>query len=408
MRRIDHLSEAFSSLLAKPVRAVLTGFGVVIGSAALIATLSIGAGARQTVDSQLQALGTNVLMILPVHDQTLSDPHNRSRPLNISDAEALADALPEVSAAAPAIRGETRMIFENRNWKTRINGTTPAFFEIRDWSVNSGRIFSAHDEARAAPVVVIGTTVAQRLFDGTDPIGKQVRIGNTPLTVIGVLEPKGQSANGRDQDDIAFLPFQTAERRLGLRLREGQRGTVSYIMAKNASGDDPERVADRIDRFLRDRHRSPHGSASGFQVRNPAAVIAARQQTTRTVGALLATIAAITLFASGIGVMNIMLVAVSERVREIGLRLAVGAHSAQIAAMFLVEAVLICLGGAIVGIGAGAAGALLIGRWTGWPVVIDGQSVLIAIVFAVLIGVVFGYLPARRAARTIPAQALRA
>ena len=305
------------------------------------------------------------------------------------------------------MQGQARLVAGNRNWAARINGTTADYFVIRDWPVAAGRAFSRREENRAGKVVLLGATIAEQLFGAADPVGREVRVLHTPMRVIGVLARKGESGNGRDQDDVAFVPFATARLRLGAAGGGVTPGTVSYILAKAAA---PEQVTDAragIEALLRQRHRVAPDADAGFRVTDPAAALAAQRGSERTIGWLLAAIASISLVVGGIGIMNIMLVSVAERTREIGLRLALGARRGDISRLFLIEALVICLIGGGIGIAAGVAVSSLLARLAGWPALIAPETVLAAMAFAAGVGLVFGYYPARKAAGLLPAAALR-
>lgn len=379
--------------------------GIIIGVGSLIAMISVGAGAQARVAEQIGSLGANVLMILP-GDGASGGGHARPVHLTIGDVEAVAAAIPEVIAAAPALRGRARLVYGNRNWATRVNGTTAEYFFIRDWPLAAGRGFSRREEDGAGKVALIGATVAGRLFGGADPVGREVRVLNTPVRIIGVLAPKGQSGSGRDQDDIVFVPYATAQLRLGGAGRGVTPDTVSYILAKAASGDLVAGAKAGIEGLLRQRHRVAPGAA-GFRVTDPAAAMEAQRGSTRTIGWLLAAIASISLVVGGISIMNIMLVSVSERTREIGLRLALGARRRDISRLFLIEALLICLLGGVLGVGLGVAASWLVARLAGWPILIAPETFVAALTFAGAVGLIFGYYPARKAAGLLPATALR-
>jgi putative ABC transport system permease protein len=325
----------------------------------------------------------------------------------MADAQAVAAATPEVIAVAPSLRGQARLVYGNRNWATQVNGTTSDYFVIRDWPLTAGRGFSRREEDGAGKVALIGATVANHLFGDTDPIGREIRVLNTPMRVIGLLASKGQSGSGRDQDDVAFVPFGTAQIRLGGTERGLTPDTVSYILAKAISEDHVADAKAGIDRLLRQRHHVADQMAAGFQVIDPAETMAAQRGSTRTIAWLLAAIASISLVVGGISIMNIMLVSVAERTREIGLRLALGARQRDISRLFLIEALLVCILGGILGAALGVAASWTVARLAGWPILIAPETFLAALAFAAAVGLVFGYYPARKAARLLPASALR-
>ncbi|HSF96297.1 MAG TPA: ABC transporter permease [Thermohalobaculum sp.] len=401
------LRDAVRSIRSNVLRSLLAMLGIIIGTGSLIAMLAVGAGAQARIAAQIGTLGANVLMALPGAER---DAGSRVRPvaLTAADAEAIAAGVPEVTLAAPALQGQARLVAGNRNWSARINGTTADYFTIRDWPVASGRDFAQREEAGAGKVVLLGATVAERLFGAADPIGREIRVLNTPMRVIGVLERKGESGTGRDQDDIAFVPFSTARLRLGTAGGGVTPGAASYILAKAAT---PGLVADAragIEGLLRQRHRVTPDTEAGFRVTDPAAAISAQRGAEQTIGWLLAAIASISLVVGGIGIMNIMLVSVTERTREIGLRLALGARRRDIVRLFLAEALLVCLIGGGIGIAMGVVTSELLGRLAGWPVLVAPEAALAALAFAAGVGVVFGFIPARRAGTLPPSGALRA
>jgi putative ABC transport system permease protein len=406
----ENIRDAVESIRANSLRSLLTMLGIIVGVGSLIAMLSVGAGAQSRVAAQIGSLGANVLMILPGAERDAAgggSDHARPVKLTRADAEAIAAAIPEVNAVAPSLRGQARVVQGNRNWATQVNGTTSDYFFIRDWPLVAGRGFSRREEDGAGKVALIGATVAEQLFGDADPIGREVRVLNTPMRIIGMLAAKGQSGSGRDQDDIVFVPYTTAKLRLGASGRGVIADAVSYILAKAASGDHVAGARAGIEGLLRQRHDVPIGAAAGFRVTDPAAAMAAQRGSTRTIGWLLAAIASISLVVGGISIMNIMLVSVTERTREIGLRLALGARRRDISRLFLIEALLICLVGGVLGFAAGITASWLVTRLAGWPILMAPETFLAALAFAVLVGLIFGYYPARKAARLLPATALR-
>ena len=404
-----NLGEATQSIAANIQRSLLTMLGIIVGVAALITMASVGAGAQLRISEQIASIGANVLMMLPGAARGASNANGnlvRTVRLTVDDASALADGVPEIAAAAPSIQTQAQLVFGNRNRSSRINGTTAEYFNIRDWPLAAGRTFSRREESAAGKVVVIGHSLKEWLFEDDDPIGREIRIRSTPMTVIGVLAEKGQSGNGRDQDDIAFVPFKTAQLRLGATGGRATPDGVSYILAKAVDDDVIERAKIGAALLLRQRHRVAQGAIAGFRVSDPAAAMQTQQEASRTVGWLLAAIASVSLVVGGISIMNIMLVSVTERTREIGLRMALGATRRDISRLFLMEAVLICLAGGALGIAASVSASWLVAMLAGWPVFIAPSTVVAALVFAAAVGIVFGYYPARRAANLLPAAAL--
>ncbi len=410
MTIFESIRDAIQSIRANTLRSLLTMLGIIIGVGSLIAMLAVGAGAQSRVAEQIGSLGANVLMILPGPERAAVElGSDQARPVRLTraDADAVVEATPEVIAAAPSLRGQARLVNGNRNWLTSVNGTTSDYFFIRDWPLAAGRGFSRREEEGAGKVALIGATVAERLFGEEDPIGHEVRALNTPMRIIGLLTRKGLSGSGRDQDDVVFTPYTTAQLRLGTAKRGITPDTVSYILVKAASDDLIEDALVGIDGLLRQRHRVQPGAAAGFRVMDPAAVMAARRGSTRTIGWLLAAIASISLVVGGIGIMNIMLVSVTERTREIGLRLALGARRCDISRLFLIEALLICLLGGLLGVTSGIAATWLVAQLAGWPIFIAPETLLLALGFSAAVGLIFGYYPARKAAGLLPATALR-
>ena len=404
------LADAVQSIRANVLRSFLTMLSIIIGVGALITMLSIGVGAQARVAEQIRSLGANVLIILPGAERGATGPggeRTRPVPLTVADAQAAAATVPEVTAAAPSLQFQARLVYGNRNWPTRVNGTTAEYFFIRDWPLAAGRGFSRREETGARKVVLIGSTVSKRLFGDADPIGREIRMLNAPMRVVGLLAPKGQSGSGRDQDDIVFVPYKSAQLRFGAAGGAITPDKVSYILAKAASDDLVTDAIAGIEGLLRQRHRVPPGSPSGFRVSDPAATMTAQRSSTRTIAWLLAAIASISLIVGGISIMNILLVSVAERTREIGLRQALGAARRDISWLFLIEAQLICIIGGIAGVAVGSVVSWSIARLAGWPILIDPATIFAALAFAAATGLIFGYYPARRAARLLPAMALR-
>ena len=410
MTIFEIIRDAIRSIRANTLRSLLTLLGVIIGVGSFIAMLAIGAGAQLRVAQQIGSLGAHVLMVLPGAERAAVElGGDQARPVRLTraDARAAVEATSAVVAAAPSLRGQARLVSGNRNWLTAVNGTTSDYFFIRDWPLAGGRVFSRREEAGAGKVALIGVTVAEHLFGDKNPVGREVRVLNTPMRIIGLLERKGLSGSGRDQDDAVFVPYTTAQHRLGTARRGITPDTVSYILIKAASDHLIEEAVAGVDGLLCQRHRVPPGDAAGFRIMDPAAVMAGRRESTRTIGWLLAAIASISLVVGGIGIMNIMLVSVTERTREIGLRLALGARRRDIGRLFLIEALLICLLGGLLGIVLGIAATWLVARLADWPIFIAPKTLMLALGFSAVIGLIFGHYPARKAAALQPATALR-
>ncbi|HET7159321.1 MAG TPA: ABC transporter permease, partial [Burkholderiales bacterium] len=322
------------------------------------------------------------------------------------DAYALQRELADVHAAAPALRGTGQVVFGGSNWSTTLHGVTPEHFEVRNWAIQSGRAFEAAEINGAAKVVLLGETVARNLFGESDPVGQVVRVRKVPMEVVGVLERKGQSLQGQDQDDIILMPITTARNRVfggtSVKLR-----TVNYISVKVRDGADMAQAEAEIRTLLRQRHKLQPGQDDDFSMRNLSEVLGAREESTRIMTLLLASVAAVSLLVGGIGIMNIMLVSVTERTREIGLRMAVGARGRDILSQFLVEAVTLALVGGLCGILLGVGGSYAIAHFAGWRTALDINAIVLAVGFAAGVGVFFGFYPARKASRMLPIEALR-
>jgi putative ABC transport system permease protein len=395
------LKTALSALLRNRARSLLTMLGVVIGVGAVIVTVAIGAGARLSVQQQINSLGSNLIIVLPgsVTQSGARTGSGGASTLTPQDAVAVA-GLPHVSAVTPVVSVRTQVVGGGNNWQTSISGVGPTYTYVRQWSLAEGTFFSDVDVASAAKVCVLGQTVVTKLFVDADPIGKTVLIKNVPFTVVGTLAARGQSSVGQDQDDTVVIPYSSALQRL-------TGGTfVSELMV---SGDDPtdtSAVQAEITTLLEDRHRIGDGQ-DDFMVRNLADIASAASASATVMEYLLASVAAVSLVVGGIGIMNIMLVSVTERTREIGLRMAVGAPGSAILSQFLIEAVALSLMGGAIGIVLGFAGTYLIAVVAKWPTVVAPESVALAVVFSAVVGAFFGYYPALKASRLNPIDALR-
>lgn len=404
MRPADYVRLAASALTAAPVRSCLTMLGIVIGVAAMTSMAAIGAGAKSKVSDEIRSFGSNVIMINSGSSNRGRLESGRYRPLSTLDAEAIAQ-LATVRLAAPSVAGPARLVRGALNWGTTINGTTLDHFVIRQWHLASGRLFTDDEEANAGQVVVLGSLVAQKLFDNENPIGHVVRIGSEPFKVVGVLAEKG-TTGGESQDDVAFVPLSTARDRL-IGSATSDPNAVSYILASAASAAVMDQAAVDIDELMRERHHLNEGEDKDFTVATAASIVSAQAASTRTISALLAAVACVSLMVGGIGIMNIMLVSVTERTREIGLRLAIGATQRDIRSQFVIEAIVLCAGGGAVGVMLGDVVAFAIARLAGWPIVLNPATAAGAMMFSGLVGVVFGYYPAKRAAALDPVAALR-
>jgi putative ABC transport system permease protein len=402
------LRSAMRALSTNALRSLLTMLGIIIGVAAVITMIAIGTGAQQRVEEQIKALGSNIMMILPgtVTQGGVRLGAQTGQALTEDDAKAIALEVPEVQATAPSMRNGMQAVAGNVNWGTSVQGSSADYLVVRDWPLAEGRNFDTAEENGAAKVAILGQTVARELFGDADPIDQVIRVNRVPLTVIGVLDRKGQNSMGQDQDDIVVVPISTFRNRLqgsgGGRLKR-----VWSISVKVRDGQSMQAAEEGIRALLRQRHRLQPGAEDDFTVRNLTEMLAAQEESTRVMTLLLAAVAGVSLVVGGIGIMNIMLVSVTERTREIGLRMAVGARSRDILGQFLIEAVALSLVGGAIGIVLGAIATWAVGSFAGWQVVISGQAVALAVGFAAGVGVFFGFYPARRAASLLPIQALR-
>lgn len=404
----DALRAALDSLRANPLRSALTMLGIVIGVAAVIAMVAVGAGARDQVLRQIASLGTNLIMVGQgsIVRSGVKLGAGTASTLTEDDALAVLAEIPGVVVTAPSVRWGLQIVAGNQNWGTVLFGVTPDYMDARDWTVATGRGLSDEDVAQANKVVVLGQTVVRNLFGGGDPIGEPVRVFSTPLTVVGVLAEKGQNTQGQDQDDVIFVPLSTAKRNIPGMAKSNPR-FIHTMVVKMRDGADMAEAQAQIRDLLRQRHRLIPGQDDDFWMRDLSEVSATRDASSRALSFLLAAVAAVSLLVGGIGIMNIMLVSVTERTREIGLRLAIGARRRDILVQFLIESTTLSLIGAAVGVVLGIATAMGVAALAGWPTLIRIDSVVLAVVVSGLIGVFFGLYPARRAALLNPIEALR-
>jgi len=408
MNLIGLFRVAMRALAINKLRSLLTMLGIIIGVAAVIVMIAVGSGAQARVEEQIRSLGSNLLLILSGTTTSggVRMGFGSSQTISEDDAAAIPREIPE-TMAAPALRGTAQLIWGNQNWSTVIFGVTPEYIDVRQWEIAAGRIFDATDMAGATKVCLVGQTVARQLFGGADPLGQVIRVRRVPFTVIGVLESKGQSMTGTDQDDLVLMPISTARKRVLGASNLAKQRSVGTIWVKVAEGYDMKAAEEQVRALLRQRHRLQPGQDDDFSLRNLEEVAATQEASSRVLALLLAAVASVSLVVGGIGIMNIMLVSVTERTREIGLRMAVGARTRDILGQFLVEAVTLSLIGGLAGIAIGIASAVAIAEFAGWRIVLSPESVMLAVAFAFAIGVFFGFYPARKAARLNPVEALR-
>ena len=403
MKQRTLLKLAWASILKNKMRTLLTMLGIVIGVGAVIVMVAVGQGARSQIEASINGLGTNLIIVLPGSTQqggvsTGAQTFNR---LTVEDAEKLKREGTTFAAVSPLIMTRRVVITPNGNWRTTINGVSTDYFTIRDWQVTSGDIFTDGDVRAARKTALLGKTVADNLFNGVDPTGSQIQIGSVPFTVGGVLAPKGQNAAGQDQDDVILVPYTTAQNRLSGWVR------LSQILVSTLSPGDIPAAQEEITAIMREAHKLGGDNPDDFTVRNQSEIAAAATSTTSVMSGLLAAIASVSLLVGGIGIMNIMLVSVTERTREIGIRMAIGARGSDVLTQFLVESIVMSILGGVIGLLAGYGGAMLLGHLTGWSTVVPVTAVFIAVGFSAAVGVFFGYYPARKAAALNPIQALR-
>jgi putative ABC transport system permease protein len=403
-----NLSIALQALKVNKLRSGLTMLGIIIGVAAVIVMIAVGSGAQARVKEQIAGLGSN-LMILWAGSVTTAGVRGgtgTAQTLVEDDAWAVMREIAEVQVAAPTQRGSGQIVWGNANWLASIVGTTPEYFEARDWGLVSGRLFEAGEMSGAGKVAIIGQTVARELFGDGDPVDQIIRVRGVPFTVIGLLERKGQSMMGQDQDDIVIIPLTTARNKIFGAL-QGRIGRVSSIFIKTKDGADMKEAEDKVRELLRQRHRLTGNTPDDFSLRNLTEILQAQEAASKVMAILLAAVASVSLLVGGIGIMNIMLVSVTERTREIGLRLAVGARGKDILSQFLVEAITLSTIGGLIGILLGGLGTWLVAELAAWPVQLSVLSIVLAVGFSAVIGIFFGYYPARKASSMQPIQALR-
>jgi len=406
MRFLDIQKMAVHALGKNKIQTALTMLGIVIGVSAVIAMVSLGQGAQKLVQDQVAGMGTNVLQVQGGGGWNSGGgarQGNDQQSLTEGDVDAITKEVPTVKLVTPIAQAQGQFVFGNQNWQSRVEGSNEHYLEIRGLKIEQGDFFTALDVQSARRVVVLGKTIADNLFQGSEAVGQTIRIRNLPYQVIGVLTPKGQSANGQDQDDIAIMPYTTVQKKMtNSAIPRINRITVSAIGAQ-ATGA----AKDQITELLRERHSIRPGQPEDFRVNNLTEVAEAAEATTRVMTLLLGSIAAVSLLVGGIGIMNIMLVSVTERTREIGIRMAIGSRGSYIRMQFLAESVILCMLGGMIGVLVGIGLSLAIARVMGWPSFVSPQAASIAFAFSAATGVFFGYYPAHKAASLDPIEALR-
>jgi putative ABC transport system permease protein len=396
---------AFRALQRNKMRAALTMLGIIIGVSAVVAMVSIGQGAQAAVQAQIESIGTNLLFVSAgaqnVGGVRSGTGDSGTNTLTVEDLEAIKREVPSVSMVTPTVNARSQLVAGNMNWNTSIQGVSEQYPEVRKWTVQSGEFFTDSDVRSAARVVVIGQTIADNLFAGADAVGQTLRVQNLPFRVIGVMAKKGQDQQGRDQDDIAFTPYTTVQKKI----LGSPRLQVAYVSA--ISPDATYTAEQQITELLRQRHKLTPNEPNDFTVRNMSDIAEAANETNSTMTILLACIAGVSLLVGGIGIMNIMLVSVTERTREIGIRMAIGARSSAVRSQFLIESVVLSLTGGLFGILLGVAVSLAIPAMLGWPTLISTLAIAGSVIFSAVVGIFFGYYPARKAAALDPIDALR-
>jgi len=405
MDLLNIIRVAFRALVRNKMRAALTMLGIIIGVSAVVAMVSIGQGAQATVQAQIDSIGTNLLFVSAgaqnVGGVRSGTGDSGTNTLTVEDLDAIKREVPSVSMVTPTVNARGQLVAGNTNWNTSIQGVSEQYPDVRKWSVQSGEFFTDADVKTAARVLVIGQTIADNMFAGADPVGQTIRVQNLPFRVVGVMVRKGQDAQGRDQDDVAFSPYTTVQKKI----LGSPRLQIAYVSA--VSPDATYTAQQQITELLRQRHKLNANDPDDFTVRNMSDIAEAANQTNNTMTMLLACIAGVSLLVGGIGIMNIMLVSVTERTREIGIRMAIGARSSAVRSQFLIESVVLSLTGGLFGILLGIAVSVAIPRMLGWPTLISTMSIVGSVIFSAAVGIFFGYYPARKAAALDPIEALR-
>ncbi len=403
MNLLNIMKVSMRSLSRNKLRSFLTMLGIIIGVGAVIAMMAVGEGAQFSIKQQIASLGTNVLLIFPgsTNQGGVRAGMGSVTSMTADDLTAIQTQCPSVGMASPVITSGGQLVYGEQNWGTRVTGSNPDYFSIRSWPLSMGQPFSDADVRSATKVCVLGQTVVDNLFKGSDPVGAVIRIKKMPFKVVGVLSPKGQSAQGQDQDDIVIAPYTTVQKKMM---------GVTYLgiimvsaVSEQAMGD----AQNQITELLRIRHKTQPWEDADFTIRSQTEIANAASATTKVLTVLLASIASISLLVGGIGIMNIMLVSVTERTREIGIRMSIGARGQDILYQFLVEAVVLSMAGGLIGVLMGVGSSGLISSLAGWPTLVQPESVGLAFLFAAAVGIFFGFYPARKAAMLNPIDALR-
>jgi putative ABC transport system permease protein len=408
MNFLAALRSALRALAANTLRSILTMLGIIIGVAAVITMIAVGQGATNRVQEQMKGLGSNIMLVIPggLTSGGVRLGAATGQALSEEDALAIAKDIAEVQVAAPSLRTGAQVVAGNTNWNTSVLGTTNDYLEAREWPLSAGRSFEAAELQGAAKVAIIGQTVAQQLFGDADPLDQVIRVKKVPVTVIGVLDKKGQNSLGQDQDDTIVVPISTYRNRIQGG-NSGKLKRIGAISVKVKEGQSMSAAEEGIKDLLRQRLKVQPGAEDPFNIRNLTEILQAQEASSRIMTLLLAAVAGISLIIGGIGIMNIMLVSVTERTREIGLRMAVGARGKDILAQFLIEAVTLSLIGGAIGVLLGACATWAVGYFAGWEVSMTAASIFLATIFSAVVGVFFGFYPARRASKLLPIQALR-